>query len=192
MREIGLILGVDDEYWVPEHVRAYLRGLGFVLPLEPMEEHIREWNEWMRSEGSFYNYYDTDAFGRSYEVHRRSVKPAMRVCTEWGSLLLNDKTICACDNKAVTEWMEDWIEDSGFLQAAQACLVRAFGLGTGAWALWVDGDAGKVRVRHYDARMIVPLTWDEDGCTERRQLCREVFPLGSRFSGGRFAPCGER
>ena len=77
-------------------------------------------------------------------------------------------------------------------QAAQACLVRAFGLGTGAWALWVDGDAGKVRVRHYDARMIVPLTWDEDGCTERRQLCREVFPLGSRFSGGRFAPCGER
>lgn len=185
-------MGVDDEYWVSKHVRAYLRGLGFVLPLEPMEEHIREWNEWMRSEGSFYDYYDTDAFGRSYEVHRRSVKPAMRVCTEWGSLLLNDKTICACDNAMVTEWMAAWIEDSGFLQAAQACLVRAFGLGTGAWALWVDGDAGKVRVRHYDARMIVPLTWDEDGCTERRQLCREVFPLGSRFSGGRFAPCGER
>lgn len=124
MREIGLILVVDDEYWVPEHVRVYLRELGFVLPLEPMEEHIREWNEWMRSEGSFYDYYDTDAFGRSYEVHRRSVKPAMRVCAEWGSLLLNDKTICACDNKAVTEWMSDWIEDSGFLQAAQACLVR--------------------------------------------------------------------
>ena len=175
MREIGLILGVDDEYWVPEHVRAYLRGLGFVLPLEPMEEHIREWNEWMRSEGSFYDYYDMDAFGRSYEVHRRSVKPAMRVCTEWGSLLLNDKTICACDNKAVTEWMEDWIEDSGFLQAAQACLVRAFGLGTGAWALWVDGDAGKVRVRHYDARMIVPLTWDEDGCTECAFVTRVVY-----------------
>jgi len=28
----------DDEYWVPEHVRDYLRGLGFVLPLEPMEQ----------------------------------------------------------------------------------------------------------------------------------------------------------
>ena len=154
MREIGLILGVDDEYWVPEHVRAYLRRLGLVLPLEPMEEHIREWNEWMRSEGNFYNYYDTDAFGRSYEVHRRSVKPAMRACTEWGSLLLNDKTICACVNKAVTEWMEDWIEDSGFLQAAQAC---------------------PVRVRHYDARMIVPLTWDEDGCTECAFVTRVVY-----------------
>ncbi len=61
-------MGVDDEYWVPEHVRAYLRGLGFVLPLEPMEEHIREWNEWMRSEGSFYDYYDAD--GRAADVGR--------------------------------------------------------------------------------------------------------------------------
>lgn len=81
MREIGLILVMDDEYWMPEHVRAYLRGLGFLLPLEPMEEHIREWNGWMRSEGSFYNYYDTDTFGRSYEVHRRSVKPAFHLST---------------------------------------------------------------------------------------------------------------
>ena len=31
----------ETEYWVPEHVRAYLRGLGFVLPLEAMEGHIK-------------------------------------------------------------------------------------------------------------------------------------------------------
>ena len=66
----------EDEYWVPEHVRAWLRGLGFSLPLEDMEPHIRAWNRWMR-------------------------------------------------------------------------------------ALWVDAGAGEVRVRRYDARMVVPLTWDE-------------------------------
>lgn len=39
----------EDEYWVPEHVRGYLRGLGFALPLEAMEPHIRAWDRWMRS-----------------------------------------------------------------------------------------------------------------------------------------------
>ena len=71
----------EDEYWVPEHVRAWLRGLGFSLPLEDMEPHIRAWNRWMR-------------------------------------------------------------------------------------ALWVDAGADEVRVRRYDARMVVPLTWDEEGVTE--------------------------
>lgn len=32
-------------YWVPEHVRAWLRGLGFLLPLEDMKPHIRAWDE---------------------------------------------------------------------------------------------------------------------------------------------------
>ena len=27
-----------DEYWVPEHVKEYLRRLGFVLPLDDMEK----------------------------------------------------------------------------------------------------------------------------------------------------------
>lgn len=32
---------MEQEYWVPEHVREYLRSLGFVLPIEPMEGFIR-------------------------------------------------------------------------------------------------------------------------------------------------------
>lgn len=82
--------GLDRDYWVPEHVRAWLRGLGPSQPLEDMEPHVRAWNGWM----------------------------------------------------------------------------RAFGLGTGAWALWVDAGSRGVRVRRYDARMVVPLTWDEEGVTE--------------------------
>ena len=35
----GLLVSLNsmDEYWVPEHVKEYLRGLGFVLPLDDME-----------------------------------------------------------------------------------------------------------------------------------------------------------
>lgn len=156
----------EDEYWVPEHVREWLRSLGFSLPLEDMESHIRAWDRWMRALGDFYDYRDTDGVGRLYEVHRRSIHPAMRVCREWGSLLLNDRTQVACAEQTCTDWLAAWMARTGFLASAQECVVRAFGLETGAWALWVDASAGEVRVRRYDARMVVPLTWDEEGVTE--------------------------
>ena len=156
----------ETEYWVPEHVRAYLRELGFVLPLEAMEGHIKSWHEWMSAIGDFYDYKDSDGFGRIYEVHRRSIHPAMRVCQEWGSLLLNDKTMVVCEEQACTEWLSEFFAKTGFMPAAQATVVKAFGMGTGAWALWIDADAGKVRIRHYDARMVIPLSWDEEGVSE--------------------------
>lgn len=40
-------LNTMDEYWVPEHVKEYLRGLGFVIPLDDMELWIRSWDDWM-------------------------------------------------------------------------------------------------------------------------------------------------
>ena len=61
------------------------------------------------------------------------------------------------------------------MASAQATVVRAFGLGTGAWALWVDADAGAVRVRHYDGRMVIPLTWDEDGVSECAFVTRAFY-----------------
>lgn len=165
----------EEEYWVPGHVREYLRALGFVLPLEAMEPHIRAWHEWMQACGSFYDYKDTDGVGRIYEVHRRSIHPAMRVCREWGSLLLNDKTQVVCGAQECTDWLEGFLARSGFMAAAQATVVRAFGMGTGAWALWVDADAGSVRIRHYDARMVIPLTWDEESVTECAFVTRAFY-----------------
>lgn len=44
--------------------------------------------------------------------------------------------------------------------------MRAFGLGTGAFAVWLDVGRRLVRVRHYDARMVVPLSWDAEGVRE--------------------------
>ena len=156
----------EDAYWVPEHVRAYLRALGFRLPLEDMEGHIAGWDRWMRAVGEFYDYRDTDGLGRVYEVHRRSIMPAMRVCREWGSLLLDEKTSVVCREQACTDWLERFFSATGFWGRAQETVVRAFGLGTGAFALWLDTGRREVRVRHYDARMTVPLTWDAEGVRE--------------------------
>lgn len=181
---------IDEiEYWVPEHVREYLRGLGFHLPLEAMEGHIRTWHEWMSAVGDFYDYKDTDGFGRVYEVHRRSIHPAMRVCQEWGSLLLNDRTQVVCDDQACTDWLAGFLHRTGFMPQAQNTIVRAFGMGTGAWALWVDADAKKVRIRHYDARMVLPLTWDEEGVSECAFVTR-VFYRGKAVDQLQMHLCG--
>lgn len=159
-------LGGFEEYWVPTHVRDYLRGLGFVLPIEDMEPWIRDWHMLMGARGPFYDYRDTDGLGRVYEVHRRSIRPAMRVCSEWGSLLLNENVRVVCDDQGATDWLRRFFSATNFMSAAQATVMRAFGLGTGAWALWVDTARKAVRVRHYDARMVVPLSWDEEGVSE--------------------------
>lgn len=47
----------DNEYWVPECVREYLRGAGYsTRALEDMEPHVREWDSWMRAVGELYDY----------------------------------------------------------------------------------------------------------------------------------------
>lgn len=168
-------LNTMDEYWVPEHVKEYLRKLGFVLPLEDMEGYIRAWDDWMGAKGDFYDYRDTDGVGRVYAVHRRSIHPAMRVCKEWGSLLLNENVQVVCENQKATDWLGGFFSAMNFFPNAQATVVRAFGLGTSAFALWVDLDKRKVRIRHYDARMVIPLTWDEDGVTECAFVTRAFY-----------------
>ena len=160
---------------MPEHVKDYLRKLGFVLPLDDMEPWILSWDDWMSARGEFYDYGDKDGMGRVYEVHRRSIHPAMRVCKEWGSLLLNEDVKVVSEDQRVTDWLGSFFSSTNFMSAAQATLVKAFGLGTGAWALWVDLDRKKVRIRHYDARMVIPLTWDEDGVTECAFVTRAFY-----------------
>ena len=92
--------------------------------------------------------------------------PAMRVCREWGSLLLDEKTVVACENRECADWLASFFSSTNFWGRAQETVVRAFGLGTGAFAVWMDAGRHLVRVRHYDARMVVPLAWDYEGVKE--------------------------
>ena len=157
----------QDEYWVPECVRSYLRAAGYsTRALEDMEPHVREWDSSMRAVGEFYDYRDTDGFGRVYQVHRRTIMPAMRVCREWDSLLLDEKTGVACESREYSDWLASFFSSTNFWGRTQETVARAFGLGTGAFAVWLDVGRRLVRVRHYDARMVVPLSWDAEGVRE--------------------------
>lgn len=116
---------------MPDSVRVHLKAIGYVLPLEDMEEFIRTRHEWIGSSGSFFGYKYTDGFGRIYKVYRQSIHPAVRVGMEWGSLVLNDKTAAVCEGQGCTDWLGEFFKDTAFMPAAHATLVRAFGMGLG-------------------------------------------------------------
>lgn len=153
-------------YSIPQHVRDYIDKAGYALPCGQMENHISRWHGWMRSEGDFYDYDEVDSNGRRFKVHRLSIKPAKRVAAEWGSLLLTDNTLTSCDDQACTEWLGGYFKRVRFYSLGQGLVQKGFALGTAAWALWIDTDKGKMIPRRYDARMIVPLSWDDDGVSE--------------------------
>lgn len=153
-------------YTIPQACRDYVKKQGYPVSIDPMEAHIEEWYAWLKAKGEFYDYKSKDSSGRTYSVHRLSMHPAQRVCNEWASLILNEDTVINCDNQKCNEWLADFYSKKSFFALGQGMIARAFALGTGAWAVWLDVDNGIMQVRRYDARMILPLSWDDDGVTE--------------------------
>ncbi|MEY8460129.1 hypothetical protein AALA69_03245 [Eggerthellaceae bacterium 24-137] len=156
----------DEKYSIPGQVGAYLEKLGYEVPWSSMSGHVARWDAWMRGRGDFYDYEDYDADGNLYKVHRRSIRPAKRVCREWSSLLMDEHTSVQCESQECNEWLEGYLASINFWSRGQGLVQRAFGLGTGAWALWVDTEEPKILPRRYFASMTIPVSWDEDGVTE--------------------------
>lgn len=156
-----------DIYTIPACVKNYVQKQGYTdLPYGDMESYIENWAAWMRADTDFYAYESKKADGRKYKVRRRSMRPANRMCREWASLLLNDETVVQCEEQACNDWLEDYYDRINFKARGQGLIQKAFGLGTGGWALWFDLSNGKMQVRRYGANQLIPLSWDDDGISE--------------------------
>ena len=116
----------DEEHWVPERTRASVRTAGYsTRALDDMEPHVCEWDRWMRTVGEFCDYRNTDGFGRVRQMHRRTIMPAIWVCREWGSLLLDEKTVVACEGRECADWLASLFSTTNFWGRAQeTCLAR--------------------------------------------------------------------
>ena len=152
-------------YSIPACVTDWLRQHGYPNPWGQMASYINGWEALLRADGDFWDYSESDG-ERTYKVHRRSVKPARRVCDEWASLILNEDTVIATEDETCTDWLQAFLHDAAFQTKGQELVSDSMSLGTAAWTLWYDADASELKIRRYDARMILPLTWDEDGITE--------------------------
>lgn len=154
-----------DVYRVPAHVREAVAGLGYPYPMDGMSEAIERWDSLFRASGSFWDFEDKSN-GVARKMHRRTVRPAARVADEWASLLMDEATTVSCEDAECNEWLQGYLERSGFWFAAQELVARSFALGTGAWHLWFDTERADMRVRRSFARCVLPLSWDDDGVTE--------------------------
>lgn len=175
----------DSEYSVPSCVMEAVRKAGW-HPDTSMGPRISEWWAWFTATAAWYDGVEI-VDGKPVHVSRRSLHPARRVCREWASAILDDDTrfsVSAPDmadddgspetteadasTTGVAGYLRAWMDATGFLTTAQRAMERAFALGTGALALWFDecDEVTVIRARRYDARQVIPLTWDDGGVSE--------------------------
>ncbi len=179
-------------------VKEHLKALGYD-PSVPMEGKIAEWLGWYRAKNDFYESSDVSTDGRTYKVNRLSMSPARLVCQEWASLMLNERTGISCEDAAANTFLNGDGKRGGYLSTSkllvhgQGLVERAMALGTGAWALRVEGASvnstgavqanGTARIvaQRFDARQVIPLSYDEDTCTECA-FTSEVVIRGTRLT----------
>jgi A118 family predicted phage portal protein len=154
--------------------KKHLAKLGYD-PEVPMSSKLAEWWGWYMAVNDWYGSETYSPDGRTtYRVERLSIKPARMVCQEYASLIMNERTMVATSEPGATALVDEWLAASRFMATAPRLVERSFALGTGAWALRVGGvvkgqalsPAARIVPQRFDARQIVPLTYDEDDCTE--------------------------
>ena len=175
-------MAAKDEFSKPGYVLDWLSGLG--TPYTSMDGDISTWWEWYTATSRWYRRTGFDyqrKRRRSYRLY--TLNPARRVCREWASLMFDGGTEFTAGAEGADAWLKRWADETRLLVVGKRCAERAFALGTGAIALWFDVPADesapvRIRPRRYDARMMVPLDWDDDEVT----ACAFVT---TAFVGGR-------
>lgn len=157
-----------DEFQIPAHVKKAIKAAGYVVP-SSMESYVQQWYDWYSGKDDWYKVDYTSLEGRGFNRNRMSLKPAKRAAAEFASLILTEDTEVSADKPNANKYLNNFLDRSNFWSTGQMIIEKAFALGTAAWALWFDviaDNVTEIKIRRYDARMIVPLSWDEEGISE--------------------------
>lgn len=181
---------------------SWVKSLGYPDADVPMRGELARWWEWYRAKGSFYSSEETAPDGRgTFKVERITMNPAKMACEDWAGILFNYRTTLGLEGvtdlddgqdadegmQAALDWMLQWSKDVGLLTRS-AAFERCFALGSYGFALGLEGlredgaadPRTRVTLRRHDAREIVPLSWDDEGCTEA------AFVSGVTVGGKRY------
>lgn len=158
---------MQENFTLPSYALKELKAMGY-RPDTRMQGHVQEWFSWYTSTAPWYDYDHQIDATHKVKVHRMSIHSARRVCREWASLLMNDADLFTAADADADEWLQAWMAATDFVAEAQGNVERGFALGTSAWALWfAPGESFQsIQARRYDARQIIPLSWDHGQCTE--------------------------
>lgn len=141
-------------------------------------EKINLWAQWWKGHvDSFHKYHEIDAKGNKIERELFSLKMAKKICEDWASSLLNEKTKVTLEDKASSVFLQGEENEKGgvfsainFWSEANGLVEKSFYSGTGAFVMKLDDlqvdtegnvkkdGSAKIRMEYLPAFCIVPLT----------------------------------
>ncbi|MGD9559350.1 MAG: hypothetical protein AB7V55_01935 [Oscillospiraceae bacterium] len=146
---------------------------------------IEAWRQWWAGHvKSFHRYREVDENGVGRERELYSLRMAKKVCEDWASILLTEKTRITLGDRASSDFLqgEDGcggvLRQIGFWNEANALLEKAFYSGTGAFVMKLDGLSvdedgtvlkspnGSIRMEYLPAMCLVPLSHQYGQITE--------------------------
>lgn len=141
--------------------------------------YINEWRQWWEGNvPSFHTIRSTGLTGQQMKREMFRLRMAKKVCEDWASLLLNDKTTVTVMDKATADWLcgdpdaqqvGGVLHDLSFWTNANELVELSFCSGTGAFVLSAEGirmeggrllptASGALHLDYLPAECILPLT----------------------------------
>lgn len=164
--------------------------------------YIRKWRDWWRGYYKpFHSYQELGVTGAPIQRELYRMGMAKRVCEDWASILLNEKTQLVIDDKASSEFIQGKPNEQGvggvlgfnnFWAEANELIEKAYGYGTGALVLRAENakvtnkgdivaDAEcRVGIEYLDAMAIVPLSVEKNKVTEAA-FVSELTKMGKEY-----------
>lgn len=159
--------------------------------------NIDTWRCWWR--GFYKPFHEFRELSGERFVERKlfSLKMAKKICEDWASILLNEKTEIVVDDKNSSEFLqgEDGtggiFGDNDFWHLANALVEKAFYSGTGAFVVKLDGmrlqgetvmksPGAKIRIEYLSAHNIIPLAVRQGRITEVA-FVSEIYDKGKNY-----------
>ncbi len=108
--------------------------------------HIEQWRQWWAGHAkSFHSYREMTAQGHKRERKLFSMRMAKKVCEDWASILLNEKTKIVLGDEASSLFLQGEngcggvLEGINFWDEANRLVEKSFYSGTGAFVLKLNG-----------------------------------------------------
>ena len=158
----------------------------------PIDSYINTWWSYIRQEGNPFYWLeepDTQNPAKKNKIKVRSCTPASMICDDMAGLIYNETASISLDeveDGTTVDWLDQWLDVTMWHDRAPLAIGRMCSTGTAAWALHVSGftETGKspvlkVRPMRYDARSIIPLSWEADDCIDCAFLA-DVYIRGNK------------
>ncbi len=152
------------------------------------------WKSWWK--GYYQPFHDYTVFNGLKRIKRKfyTLEMGRKVCQDWASILLNEKTECIISDKSASEFVQGKRGNKGvfgdnfFWKQGNRLIEKAFATGTGAVTLRLEGavqngrkvSGGKIRMSYISAEHIIPISCRSGVITEAA-FCSEHIIKGKRY-----------